>query len=284
MSGVYWLSMEKRVVKRSGAVVPFERDILERSLRRAGASREVAKRIAADVEDQISGGDSTTVIYSKAFAMLHDRARDAASRYSLKRALFDLGPTGFPFEKFVAELFRRSGYAATTNAHLRGACISHEVDVLTTSPERIAMEVKFHNDMRIRSDVKAVLYVKARFDDLTGRTGKILPIRRGAADRCIFVTNTKFTRNAIEYADCAGVDLLGWGYPYRNNLQTYIRRTNSHPITCLSSLSKATVRELFSAGIVTCRGLLERDRVLRGLPDVDSVLAEAEMLCSSPAR
>ena len=276
--------MVKKVVKRNGVVVDFERGILERSLSRAGASRNLAHSIAVSVEDSIRDGDSTGLIYKKAFEMLYEQARNIAMRYSLKKALFNLGPTGFPFEKFVAELFRRKGYATQTNVYLRGVCVSHEVDVLAIRSERVAMEVKFHNDMHTRSDVKSVLYAKARFDDLIGRSGSFFSFRKGSVDRCIFVTNTKFTRNALNYANCAGVELLGWGYPFRENLQTYIQDVDAHPVTCLPSLSQSLMRELFSEGVVTCKGLLERDDLLRSLPNADVIVSEAKMLCTPGGR
>ena len=205
-------------------------------------------------------------------------------RYSLKKALFSLGPTGFPFEKFVAELFRRKGYTTTTNVHLQGICVSHEVDVLTTAPERIAMEIKFHNNMHIRSDMKEVLYVKARFDDLTGRTNKDPSPQKGAVDRCILVTNTKFTNNAIKYADCAGVPLLGWSYPRQQNLQQYIEEVDAHPVTCLPSVTTSIARELFEKNIVTCKGLLEEKDILGSLQNNSKIVAEANMICIPSKR
>lgn len=270
----------KKVVKRNGVVVDFDREILERSLLRSGAERDLAHRVAVDVEKIVRDGDSTSLVYKKAFEMLYERSRSVAMRYSLKKALFNFGPTGFPFEKFVAELFRRKGYATQTNVHLRGGCISHEVDVLAIGAERIAMEIKFHNDMHIRSDVKAVLYVKARFDDLLGRTGSSFSFRKkGAVDKCVLVTNTKFTKNALAYAECAGVSLLGWGYPFRDNLQSFVQEADAHPVTCLPSLSLSLLRNLFSEGVVTCSGLLERDDLLRALPNTDAIVSEAKMLC-----
>ena len=275
----------KKVVKRNGAVVDFDRELLERSLLRSGADRDLSHHIAIDIEKIIGDGDSTNMIYKKAFEMLYERARSVAMRYSLKKALFNLGPTGFPFEKFVAELFRRKGYVTQTNVHLRGGCITHEVDVLAIRSERIAMEVKFHNDMHIRSDVKSVLYVKARFDDLLGKTGKAFSFRKkGSVDKCILVTNTKFTKNALAYAECAGVSLLGWGYPFRNNLQSFVQEVDAHPVTCLPSLSLSLMRGLFSEGVVTCKGLLERDDLLRKLPNADMVVSEAKMLCRPTGR
>ena len=275
--------MRKKVLKRSGVAVDFDRTILERSLRRAGASDTLARQIAESIGESISEGDSTDMIYTRAFALLSEDTKNVAMRYSLKKALFGFGPTGFPFEKFVAELFRRRGYTVSTNVHLRGCCISHEVDVCATAPERIAMEVKFHNDMRTRSDVKAVLYIKARFDDLTGRT-RHRAVRRGAVDQCILVTNTKFTKSAITYATCAGVSLFGWGYPYRKNLQTYINEVGAHPITCLPSVSTSVLRELFGKGIVTCRGLLEHKEVLRSLKNADEIVADADSICINPIK
>ena len=257
--------------------------MLERSLRRAGASVPVARDIAGIVEEEIVDGDSTGAVYGKAFRLLYGRERKSAMRYSLKKALFSFGPTGFPFEKFIAEVYRRRGYATSTNVHLQGRCVSHEVDVLATGPERVAMEVKFHNDMRIRSDVRTALYLKARFDDLVGRRG-IFSVMRGAVDRCVFVTNTKFTKNAVKYASCAGIALLGWGYPYRENLQTYIEEADAHPVTCLPSLSNAAMKELFSRGIVTCRGLLEDSSALKQFPNADVVAEEAAMLCVAGSR
>ncbi len=272
--------MTKNIVKRSGALVTFDRSILERSLRRAGAPGSLAKHISTEVEKDMKDGDTTGEVYRKAFEMLSGNARHVAMRYSLKKALFSLGPTGFPFEKFVAELFRRKGYVVATNVHLKGHCVSHEVDVLATEPERIAMEVKFHNDMHTRSDVKAVLYIKARFDDLTG-TGFF---KKGVVDRCILVTNTKFTKNAIAYANCSGVSLLGWGYPFRSNLQTYIEEVDAHPVTCLPSVTVSLAKNLFAEGIITCRGLLENQAVLEALPNADQIITEAELLCVPSGR
>ena len=274
------------MVKRNGVVVDFNQQTLERSLARSGASKDLAGTIAEEIGSTINDGESTGAIYRKAFEMLNKRARHIAMRYSLKRALFRFGPTGFPFEKFIAELFRKKGYATQTNIHLKGRCINHEVDVLAIGKERIAMEVKFHNEMHTRSDVKSILYVKARFDDLLGRTNAPLSFRKnkGVVDKCMFVTNTKFTKNALDYASCTGVTVLGWGYPPHKNLQTYIQESDLHPITCLSTVPSALMRDLFSKGVVTCKGLLEQESILHALPDVDSVISEAEMLCTPSGR
>ncbi|MDE0243290.1 MAG: restriction endonuclease [Candidatus Kaiserbacteria bacterium] len=280
--------MEKKIVKRDGTVAVFDRSILERSLMRTGASKESARSVAEEVEQNMHDGDTTSLVYKQAFDLLSHQSKHAAMRYSLKRALFNFGPTGFPFEKFVGELFRRKGYIVSTNVHLQGRCVSHEVDVFASKPdgtERTAMEIKFHNDMHTRSDVKSVLYVKARFDDLLGVSqSRFSRKKRGAVDSCLFVTNTKFTKNALQYATCAGVSILGWGYPYNNNLQTWVQEVDAHPITCLPSISSSVARQLFDQGVVTCQGLLENPEIFRSLPNADTIADEAALLCRPSGR
>lgn len=279
--------MPKKIVKRTGGVVEFDPGIFKRSLMRAGATRELAEKLAVEIERSIKDGDSTNAIYKNAFTSLHEREKKVAMQYSLKRALFGLGPTGFPFEKFVAEIFRRKGYDTKTNLHLRGGCISHEVDVFAeNNRERVAMEVKFHNNMTIRSDVKALLYIKARFDDLLGKTGKPGKgfFKSPPVDRCVLVTNTKFTKKAIEYAECAGVDLLGWNYPFAAGLPEYIKEVDAHPVTSLPSLSQGTVQSLFNEGIVTCRTLVEEKKILHALPNSSEVEKEIGILCTPEGR
>lgn len=53
-----------------------------------------------------------------------------AIRYDLKRALMELGPSGYPFEKLISDLLRKFGYRTKTNLTLQGKCVSHEIDVI----------------------------------------------------------------------------------------------------------------------------------------------------------
>ena len=67
--------MTKKIVKRTGAVVDFDKSILERSLRRAGADVSLARNIASDIEADIVDGDTAARIYEKAFEMLSESSR-----------------------------------------------------------------------------------------------------------------------------------------------------------------------------------------------------------------
>src|SRR6185436_13429232 len=94
-----------------------------------------------------------------------------------------------------------------------GKCVPHEVDLYASHREQntfLAAELKYHNDPGYKTDLKVALYVKSRFEDIFTCDPKkqVCPIDRG-----LLVTNTKFTSEAITYAECSGMELLGWGYP-----------------------------------------------------------------------
>ena len=125
------------------------------------------------MERELVDGITTKEIYHKAFELLHKEEKPIALKYSLKRAIMELGPSGFPFEKFVAEIFKFKGYTAETGKLVKGFCVEHEVDVVAWNKDKLIMcEAKFHNDPGMKSDLKVALYVKARFDDLRKMTYK----------------------------------------------------------------------------------------------------------------
>ena len=167
------------------------------------------KKISDHIESELVDGMTTADIYRHAFDLLATGFRSAAHKYSLRRAITDLGPAGYPFEKFVADLFRARGFEAVTDQIVRGKCVEHEVDVVAWKDKELVMvEAKFHNEPGIKSDLKVALYVKARTDDLSLSEfdfgGKTRKLTQG-----ILVTNTKFTQKAIEYAACEGLRLVG---------------------------------------------------------------------------
>ena len=94
-------------------------------------------------------------------------ASPRAVGYSIRRALLEMGPDGFPFEKLVSRLFQIWGYETLTDQTCLGTCVAHEVDVVAWKDDELSMvEAKFHNEFGLKSDLKVALYVKARYDDL----------------------------------------------------------------------------------------------------------------------
>ena len=282
--GILFLMNEEKIfiIKSDGSREAFDVGKLKKSLSKAKASVDVTEKIAGHIAREIEDGMSTSAIYRHAFELLHKFERPAAARYSLKRAIADLGPSGFPFEKFIAELFRARGFETLTDQIVDGKCSSHEMDVIMWNENKLLMaEAKFHNEIGIKSDLKVALYIKARFDDLKGQ--KFMFGRQRMLDEGFLITNTNFTTRAISYSECAGVRLIGWNYPKVGNLHNLIEDEQLHPITCLTSLSPTEKRGLLEKGIVLCKSVRGDAEMLRaaGLDtkSIERAVDESAFLC-----
>jgi len=217
------------VVKADGTRQPFEISKLNTSLLKAGASQETRDKIVRHITGEIKDGMSTNDIYRHAFELLHKFEQPVATRYSLKRAVAELGPTGFPFEHFIADIFQKKGFETLTDQSVKGRCTEHEMDIVAWTTEKLIMaEAKFHHEFGMKSDVKVALYIKARFDDLYSQKFSYGG-RERALDEGLLVTNTNFTVKAIEYSACAGVRLIGWNYPEKGNLHDMIIESGAYP-------------------------------------------------------
>jgi len=278
--------MPVAITKEDGTRESFDPAKLRFTLGKAGAPREVQERIVAHIERELTEGMKTRRIYAHAHALLRKEARPAAARYSMRRAVLSLGPTGFPFETFVGEIFKARGYEVHIGQIVPGNCVTHEVDIIAQKPgECVAAELKFHNALAIRSDVQVALYAEARFEDLRAGRGKQSMF---CIDRGMLITNTKFTSQAIAYGTCKGLAIIGWNYPREGNLHDLIEETKAHPVTALTSLSRAEKAALLERRIVLSRTLAERHDALSELglkgPKADLVLSEIADLSRGLAR
>jgi hypothetical protein len=256
------MSPDTYIKKSSGELEPFDKAKLIDSLEKAGASMFVAPDVANQIEQKLKEGMPTAQIYTQAFKLLRKKEVRPAIRYSLRRSIADLGPTGFPFEDFVGEIFKAKGYSILNDVIVHGHCIEHEIDVVAYNEDHLIMtEVKFHNQLMLKSDVKVALYIKARFDDLVGVEFNIAGVKRKMTQG-LLLTNTKFTENAIQFGSCSGVNMIGWNYPAKGNLLDLIEETKLHPLTCLTTLSGREKKFLLEKEIVTCKNLKSKIEVL----------------------
>lgn len=268
-----------RITKADGTQEDFDPHKLVRSLERSGAEEEVAQNVLRDIERELYDGITTQEIYRRAFARLREHKRPVAARYSLKRAVLEFGPSGFPFEAYLAELFRAEGYETKIDQMIKGRCVEHEVDVvLQKSGAYTYVEAKFHNVAGFKTDLKTVLYVKARVEDITAAMGG------KSAVSGLVVTNTKFTSHAVQYSSCAGLELLGWEQPRGRNLHDRIEQKGLYPVTALTTLSRREKAALLQSRVVLCNALPNETRALSaaGLSGkkAGEVLEEAGTLCS----
>lgn len=254
--------MSFSVAKADGNREPFNAKKLRQSLRQSGATASEISTIVSEIESIMYDGIHTQEIYKYAFELLQKSEMTVAARYSLRRALFNLGPTGFPFEDFLGRLFAYEGYTTKTRVVLQGKCVEHELDVAAyKSDHSFVCEAKFHSSPGMKSDLQVALYCHSRLLDL--KDTKICTEDICGITELMIVTNTKFTTSAEKYAVCSGLTLLSWDFPKKNNLHDRIQKSGMYPVTVLQTLSVSQKRALIEKGIVVCADLLVKPELLR---------------------
>jgi len=270
--------------KANGEVVPFYRDKLIASLRKSGAKAVIADEIANEIEAELVPGMSTRSIYKKAFKLLRKESRHLAARYKLKKAILELGESGYPFEKFVAALLEAEGFETQVGLILHGVCVDHEVDVVAQKGDlQYLVECKFHNSQDRLNNVKLPLYIDSRFRDIVNAR-KSHPEYKMAFHQGWIFTNTRFTEDARQYGECAGLKLVGWDLPKGQSIKERIDKTGVHPITSVTSLTNKEKQALIELDIITCRQLVENPGILHkiGIEDrrFTRMLQEVQQVCT----
>jgi hypothetical protein len=271
------------ITKASGEIVQFSERKLRSSLQRAGATDEQADRVMDEISNRLFKGISTKKIYRIAFNILRESSQHLAARYHLKRAIMELGPSGYPFEKYVGEILHQQGYKVAVGEIVQGQCVKHEIDVIAEMDHHHFMiECKYHNQPGTICDVKIPLYIQARFKDVEAQWLK-LPGHGTKFHQGWVVTNTRFSSDAIQYGNCVGLHLLGWDYPIKGSLKDLIDKLGLYPITCLITLSKAEKQHLLERKIVLCKEICDNIQYLvqAGVNPsrIKSVLEEVTQLC-----
>ena len=270
------------ITKSSGEKVKFSLNKLRASLKRTGADKETIDQIIDKVRDELYQGISTKEIYNRAFALLKKKKSYFASKYKLKKAIYELGPTGFPFENFIAAIYKYSGYKTEVGSTLQGKCVTHEIDVVANKNSSITIiECKFHSDQGLKCNVKIPLYIAARFKDVKDHWDA-KPHTTKLNEGWV-VTNTRFTEDALQYGKCIGLKLLSWDYPNEDALKDKIDRLGLYPITVSTLLTNREKQFLLSRDVVLCRGLINDNFYLDhlGVSDVrkEKILNEMLQLC-----
>jgi len=274
-----------KVKKFSGELVDFDESKLILSLQAAKADPSLAKKIVNEIRLSLYDGMTTKKIYQKAFHLLKTRQRPSASRYKLKRAIMELGPSGFPFERYIGHILNYDGYETQVGIIMQGNCVSHEVDVLAKKENRCyIIECKYHNRQGKPNDVKIPLYIHSRFNDIRRRLIGLDPHSSVEYSSWIF-TNTRFTSDAIDYARCSGMQLISWDYPENKSLKYRINKSGLFPITSLTSLTKREKTLLLDEGLVLCKEIDENSAILTkfGISNarIKKVLSDIKELCDN---
>lgn len=271
------------ITKNSGDLEQFSIKKLRESLMNCGVKNDEIDNIVQIIKPQIYEGISSEEIHKKVFPLLKKYNRVYASKYNLKRAILDLGPTGYPFERLVGALLKEKGFQTKVSVILNGECVTHEIDVLAEKDgNTYAIECKFHSDPNAASNVKVPLYINSRFLDVQKQwnsdTQNKTHLKQGW-----LVTNTRFTSDAINYGKCIGLTLLAWDYPKNNGMKTNIDAYHLYPITALTTLTKKEKERLIEKDIILVKELGIKSYYLNELNltsgRIKKVISEIGQLC-----
>jgi len=267
-----------RVKKNSGEMVLFDTQKLKSALYRSGARKDEINCIISEILKKLYDGITTKRIYQIAYSILRKKSHNVAGRFRLKKAVLDLGPSGYPFEKFVGRLLSYKGYDVEVSKIIQGNCVTHEVDVIAKNEtEHIYIECKFHRD-RKKNDVKIPMYIKSRFDDIRNNLKK-LDENKNIDIKGMLITNTRFSTDAENFGNCSGLTLIGWDYPKQGNLRDWIDQSGYHPITSLSTLAKKHQQKLLEKDIILCREIEPNINILEEVgvkhKDLKKIIREA---------
>lgn len=247
------------VIKADKSQEPFSEQKVLQSIKRAGIPENIQNQVLQHVNSKIYEGIPTEEIYHHITEFLGvSPSPYNKAKYGLKAAIMALGPTGYPFEDFVARLLEALGYKVLVRQILNGKCVTHEIDVIAEKDSKKAMiEAKFHNSPGTRSDIQVALYTKARFDDVKDKN---------QLDEAWIVTNTKTTNDATTYAQCVNMKVISWNYPQGEGLRELIEKMRIHPITMLTSISQSHKQTLLNNHIVLCKDINLNPSLLDILP------------------
>lgn len=273
------------IIKSTGDKEKFDIEKLSNSLERSNANPKEIAKVTDEVLGWIHEGVSTKEIHNKAFNILRRYKSSSAARYSLKKAIMELGPTGFPFEEYIGQLFKHQGFDIEVGVLVQGQCIQHEVDVVAVANKKqYLVECKFYNTQGKFANVHVPLYIHSRFNDIVKKRSA-MPKFKDFEFYCWIVTNTRFTSDAADYGRCAGLHLMSWDYPNGHSLKEMIEKNSFYPITALTNLDNNNKSLLIKKGIVLCQQIVDDPKILNYLglegKTLDRLMFEVEDLCAT---
>lgn len=250
------------IKKASGQTEAFDITKLQTSLLNAGADEAAISHIAADITNWVYPGASTAKIYSRAFKILKRLKSSGASLYKLKKAISEIGPSGYPFEHFIGEIYKRRGFDVEVGIVIEGASVGHEMDVVASQGKiQILGECKYSVNQGFSVGIQVPLYVHSRVNDIIEKWEQE-PQHKGKNYQTWIFTNGRFSADSIRYSKHTGIHLMGWDYPYDASLKLIIQREKLYPITILTNLTNDDKKHILSRGIVTCMQLQENPGIL----------------------
>lgn len=244
------------VINLRGGKEPFSLAKVLKSAQRAGASKELAQRVALQIQKSIYPGIKTREIFDKVNKLLKKEDKQSSLRFSLREAMRRLGPSGFPFENYIADIFSAHRYEVFLNRKIKGKFAIHEIDFLAKKNQVFYIgECKYRIFPGERIDLPILLAFYAKFLDL--KTGGYFDSLKNVELKPIMVTNAKFSSQAIRYANGMGIELLGWRHPFNRGLESMIEAEKLYPITILPSFKGYLIESCSRAKLMLAKDILD---------------------------
>jgi len=265
--------------------VEFEVSKLENSLRNSGAGEQSVKKVLETVLPKCFEGITTGELYKMAFEELKKISNSVAARYSLKKALLELGPTGFYFEQWISRVFQNIGYKTETGQLIKGHAVTHEADVIAKKNDKTYwVECKFRNAEDTKISVTTPMYVLSRIKDISDIQYNLFGTKTEFTDGWL-ITNTYFTKDSVAFSEYYGLRLLSWDYPKDKNIKSLVDQNALYPITCLTTLNEKEKQKLLEEKCVLVKELFNNQNLLNILElnqeKKSEVLKEAGELMNS---
>ena len=250
------------IKNNAGETVEFEISKLENSLRNSGAGEQSLKRVLETILPKCFDGITTGELYRMAFEELKKISNSVAARYSLKKALLELGPAGFYFEQWIARVFQTIGYKTETGQLIKGHAVTHEADVIAKKDDKTYwVECKFRNAEDTKISVTTPMYVLSRIKDISNIQYNLFGTKTEFTDGWL-ITNTYFTKDSIAFSEYYGLRLLSWDYPKDKNIKSLVDQNALYPITCLTTLDGKQKQKLLEEKCVLAKELFNNQNLL----------------------
>lgn len=254
-----------KIKNNAGEIVEFEISKLENSLRNSGAGEQSVKRVLETVLPKCYEGITTGELYRMAFEELKKISNSVAARYSLKKALLELGPAGFYFEQWIARVFQNIGYKTETGQLIKGHSVTHEADVIAKKDDKTYwVECKFRNAEDTKISVTTPMYVLSRIKDISDIQYNLFQTETEFTDGWL-ITNTYFTKDSVAFSEYYGLRLLSWDYPKNKSIKNLVDQNVLYPITCLTTLDSKQKQKLLEKRCVLVKELFNNESLLNVL-------------------
>ncbi len=242
------------VIKYSGGIEPFNPEKIKYTILDAGGSKKLAEEAVQKVTKEYHKGMTTKEILNILLKFLK-KEPGVSERYDLKRAIMSLGPSGFPFETFFANLLNYYDYTTKVGEKLIGNGRVYEIDIIAekninSQRKKFMIECKYHNKLGIRTKIHHAKHTYQKF----------LKLQKYNFNQPWLTTNTKCSLDTLNYAKKVNLKITSWKYPKNESLKDLIKNKKLYPITILKFLPKEIKEKLYNSKILILKDLFKYNK------------------------